>query len=193
MNSRHHVFPGRRRSVEQHLEALEFARKAVKHDPLDCRTQLCLAWSYAMNGKYSLAAMSFRLAYNLNENDSWSIVSCALGLAYCDELPEALELERQVNKMGLDLSPQHWAYRAGVRFVSGDFEGCIRAADAAHDATFYIGGWKAAALGILGCAAEAREEADRFANRIRDNWVLDTDPTLGEIGAGESVLSSVYE
>ncbi|WP_138466966.1 BTAD domain-containing putative transcriptional regulator [Poseidonocella sp. HB161398] len=183
MNSRHHVFPGRRRSREQHREALDFARKAVEHDPLDCRTQLCLAWSYAMNARYAQAAMNYRLAYSLNENDPWTLVSCALGLAYCGELQEAAALEARARETGLDLSPLHWAYRAGVRFICGDYLGCVEAAEAAEDATLYIRGWQAAALANLGRVAEAREEAAHFAELVRDHWAAETAPSTGNIAA----------
>lgn len=182
INSRHHVFPGRCRSAEQHSEALELARRAVEHDRLDCRTRLCLAWSCAMSEMHGQAAMNYRLAHKLNENDPWALVSCALGLAYCDALDEAVDLERQAEDLGLDLSPLHWAYRAGVRFMCGDYEGCTLAAHMAEDSTFYIPGWNAAALGQLGRIAEARAEATRFVRTISENWYGPMRPTPEAIG-----------
>ncbi len=183
INARHHVFPGHRRSDAQHAEALELARRAVEHDPLDSRTQLCLAWSYAMSAMYPQAAMSYRLSYRLNDNDPWTLVSCALGLAYCDAIPEALELEAQAQQAGLDLSPLHWAYRAGVRFISGDFRGCVEAADLAEDATFYIGGWKASSLANLGDLDAARTEAERFTELVGAHWFGPEDPCPEAIAA----------
>lgn len=183
MNSRHHVFPGRRRSAAEHRQALDLARKAVELDPLDCRTQLCLAWSYAMNAMYPQAAIGYRLAYRRNENDLWTIVSCGLGLAYCDFNEEACKLEQEVNQLGLELSPLHWAYRAGVRFICGDYKGCVEAADLADDATFYLAGWRAAALTNLGEIDAAQAEADRFLATIRANWHGEEPPRREDVAA----------
>lgn len=170
LNSRHLIFPGTLRSRERHEEALGFARTAVEIDPVDTRTQLNLAWSHAMSGMPNKAAVNFLLACNLNPNDPWTLVSAALGLAYCGELGEAEGLSKLALDNGLGVSRLHWAYQAGVRFILGDFAGCIEAAERAENVVFYLGGWKSAAHAIVGSLGAARAEFDDFQTLVRANW-----------------------
>ncbi len=177
MNSRHHIYPGTFRSDEQHIEALELAKKAVRNDPLDSRTQLSLAWSYAMNASYDKAILNYRLAGQLNENDPWTLVSSALGLAYCGEPDEAASLSEQALAVGLSSSPLHLAYRSGVLFICGDYEACIEAASRSKDTIGYVSAWKSAALAHLKHHNEAREEAQKFLLVTRENWRGNTEPS----------------
>ncbi len=181
MNSRHHIHPGIFRSDEQHIEALEFAKKAVRNDPLDSRTQLSLAWSYAMNASYDKAILNYRLAGQLNENDPWTLVSSALGLAYCGEPDEAANLSTQALAVGLSSSPLHLAYRAGVHFICGDYEACIEAASQSKDTIGYVSAWKSAALAHLKRPEEARDEAQKFLQVTRKNWRGSSNPNDAEI------------
>ena len=85
MNSHHHIFPGRFRTREREKEALALAKKSVQLDPLDSKTHLCLAWAQAMNKQFEQAELSYTLAYELNENDPWTMLSSSHGLAFCDK------------------------------------------------------------------------------------------------------------
>jgi DNA-binding SARP family transcriptional activator len=181
INSRHHIYPGTFRSPEQHVEALELAKEAVKNDPLDSRTQLSLAWALAMNALYDKAILNYRLAGQLNENDPWTLVSSALGLAYCGESEEALDLTNQALAVGLDSSPLHLAYRSGVYFICGDYEACVDAASNSDDAVGYVQAWKSAALAHLDRLDEAREQARGFMESTRKIWRGGDDPSDAEI------------
>ena len=176
LNSRHLVFPGIFRAQEQHVEALSLAKTAVQIDPIDSRTQLHLAWSYAMNGMPNKAGLNFLLACELNSNDPWTLVSASLGLAYCNDLDNAERLSKLALDIGLGVSKLHWSYQAGVRFILEDFRGCIDAANQAEDVVFYIGGWKAAACAITGDLDQARYESQKFAAAIRSNWFAEQQP-----------------
>jgi DNA-binding SARP family transcriptional activator len=170
LNSRHLIFPGIFRSSVLHAEALRLAKIAVQIDPIDSRTQLHLGWSFAMNGLPEKAALNFLLACELNANDPWALVSASLGLAYCDDWANSERLSRSALEIGVGFSKLHWGYQASIRFIAGDFKGCIEAADQAADAAFYIGAWKAAALALEGDAPLARSEARRFVDIVRANW-----------------------
>ncbi len=181
MNSRHHIHPGTFRSDEQHIEALELAKKAVRNDPLDSRTQLSLAWSYAMNASYDKAILNYRLAGQLNENDPWTLVSSALGLAYCGQPDEAASLNAQALSVGLSSSPLHLAYRAGIHFICGDYTACIEAASQSKDTIGYVSAWKSAALSHLKRRNQARAEAQKFLAVTRGNWRGSSNPSDAEI------------
>ncbi len=177
INSRHLIFPGRQRSADQHAEALGFARTAVQLSPIDSRAHLHLAWSFAMNGVPERAASAYLMACELNPNDPWTLVSSTLGLAYAGDLDNAARLARATNEAGLGMSRLNHAYQAGVRFILGDLEGCVAAAEQAGDAVFYIGAWKAAALALLGEAEAATRAGEHFLDVIRGHWFGDEPAT----------------
>ena len=170
MNSHHHIFPGRFRTREREKEALALAKKSVQLDPLDSKTHLCLAWAQAMNKQFEQAELSYTLAYELNENDPWTMLSSAHGLAFCDNLEMARKLADQALELGLRSSALHWGYQVGIRFLCGDYEGSVAAADQAQDVIYNLPAWKAAALHHLGRDEESRAEAQRFCELIRTVW-----------------------
>lgn len=176
MNSNHHVFPGQFRTREREREALSLAKKSVQLDPLDSKTHLCLAWAQAMNSHFEQAELSFTLAYELNENDPWTLLSAAHGLAFCDKLDSARRLADQSVHLGLGSSNLNWGYQVGIRFLCGDYEGSIAAADRAQDVIYNLPAWKAAALHHLGREEESRAEARRFCELIRTVWHGDAEP-----------------
>ena len=143
-------------------------------DPINSRTQLHLAWSYAMNGMPNKAGHNFLLACELNSNDPWTLVSASLGLAYCNDLDNAERLSKLALDIGLGVSKLHWSYQAGVRFILEDFAGCIDAANQAEDVVFYIGGWKAAACAITGDLETARHESRKFVSPFARTGLQDS-------------------
>src|SRR5262245_65598648 len=51
----HIVLPGVHRNAQRTAQALEYAREAVRLDPIDSRSQLSLAWSHAMSNQHEQA------------------------------------------------------------------------------------------------------------------------------------------
>lgn len=181
MNSHHHIFPGRFRTREREREALALAKRSVQLDPLDSKTHLCLAWAQAMNNQFEQAELSYTLAYEINENDPWTMLSAAHGLAFCDRLETARKLADQALDLGLKSSALHWGYQVGIRFLCGDYEGSVAAADQAQDVIYNLPAWKAAALRELGRTEDSRAEARRFCDLIRTVWhgtMPADDPTI---------------
>ena len=169
-NTRPLVFPGVFRSPERDKKSLEVAKTAVRLDPIDTKTQLCLAWSQSVVGQFDKAALGFSLAYELNENDPWTLASSALGLAYCGETETACMIADHAVSLGFTLSANHWGYQAGIRFIAGDYDGCVEAADRSDDTLFYLPAWKAAALSLSGRLEDARSEGRKFLELAGQNW-----------------------
>ncbi|MEP5701203.1 MAG: BTAD domain-containing putative transcriptional regulator [Sneathiella sp.] len=182
-NTRHIAFPGVNRDHQREEHALEIARLAVEHDPLDSQCQLCLAWSFIMNGFADQAINHFWLALDLNENDPWTMISSAGGLAIAGEREASAKLAKQ----SLDLNPvpssSHWSYQATVRFLAEDYKGCIAAVQQARDAIYYLPAWEAAAHIHLGNRDRARERARDFFNIVERNWYGSNAPTHSDIAA----------
>src|SRR5690606_7129684 len=103
------------RDAERQAEALALAKAAVKLDPMDSRSQLCLAWSHILNGNFQQAAFCYDLALERNENDPWTMTSCALGLAYCTETGRARRIADHAFEVALGGPPIHWAYLLCIR------------------------------------------------------------------------------
>ena len=176
-NSHHIVFAGIYRTVERQLRATTLARRAISLDPLDSRGQLCLAWAHAMSDRHELAETYFRLAYELNMDDPWTTTSAALGLAFCGRYKDASALADQARDRVPCPSLIHWSYQAQIRFLCGDYEGCVRASEHVGGAIRYMPAWRAAALSHLQRHEEARAEAQLFFELIRSCWYGTAAPT----------------
>lgn len=176
INSRSHLFPGEVRTPATKAEALELARTAVKLDPTFSRTHLCAAWSYALSGNYDQAELSFEMAHELNENDPWTLIASSLGIAFCGRTELGARRADLALQLGLCIEPRHWGYRAVIRFLHGDYHGCVEAAEQSQDAIYNFAAWKAAALTHLGRHDAARAEWERFVGMVSSDWHGDQPP-----------------
>jgi DNA-binding SARP family transcriptional activator/Tfp pilus assembly protein PilF len=176
-NTEHIVYPGVYRSRVRERLALEAARKAVQLDPLDSRAQLCLAWSLIMAKHYDQAHGPVSLACDLNDSDPWTLVSAALVQAYSAKFDRAEQLARQALDISLSPSPAHWGFQAAIRFLLGDYAGCVEAAALSEDVPKAGAAWAAAALLHLKHEKEAAAEAQRFLTLIRSIWCGPQDPS----------------
>jgi tetratricopeptide (TPR) repeat protein len=169
-NSYHIVKPGTPRDANRTMQALAYAQEAVRLDPLDSRSQLCLGWSHAMAKRYEQAMIYIPLAQGLNDNDPWTLVSAANCYAFCGYDKEAAEIVDSMLERKATIVPLQWAYHTAVRFMIGDYEGCVAAADFAGDLNPNVPGWKTAALYHLGRKQHAATELERFFTVVRARW-----------------------
>ena len=179
-NSDHIVRPGVFRDLGRSEQSLTYAREAARLDPINSRSQLCLGWSHAMVKQYEQAILFISLAYELNENDPWTLVSSAGCFAVCGEYARAREIAEHALELPLAPSPLQWAYHVSIRFMAGDYAGAVRAANAAGDLS-YVPGYKASALFHLGDRAGAAAEFNRFLAITRKKWVGREPPTDANI------------
>jgi DNA-binding SARP family transcriptional activator/TolB-like protein len=176
-NIEHFVHPGLFRDRSKAKAMVELAKTAVQLDPVDSRAHLCYGWSNVMALRDSEAAPHMELACELNDNDPWTLLSCALYCAFCGSIEQAQRRAQQ--SLALSLAPSHleWAYHVLIRFLCGDYAGALEACDRAAGAIRIMPAWRAAVLFHLGQPAMAREEARRFLNGIRSFWVGSSAPT----------------
>jgi DNA-binding SARP family transcriptional activator/TolB-like protein len=170
-NAEHFVHPGLFRDLGKAKATLELAKRSVQLDPVDCRAHLCYGWSNVMALREAEAAPHMELACELNDNDSWTLLSYALYCAFCGSIEQARLRAEQ--SLALSPAPSYlgWGYHALIRFLCGDYAGALEAIDRAHGAIQILLAWRVAALFHLGQPAMAREEAQRFLNGIRSFWV----------------------
>src|SRR3979411_2109162 len=88
-NIEHFVHPGLFRDLRKAKATLEFAKRAVQIDPVDSRAHLCCGWSYVMAFREAEAAPHMDLACELNDNDPWTLLSCAHYCAFCGSIEQA--------------------------------------------------------------------------------------------------------
>ena len=169
-NLRHLTFPGHLPTVRSTVLALELAQRAVSLDPLDSRAQLHLGWAAAMSGQFTKSELAFSLAHTNNENDPWTIVSAAIGLAFCDRMAAAHKLLKIGLELELEPSPAYWSYVAAVNFLDKDYEACIEASERSEEITADVPAWHAAAHAHLGNFTEAQHVLNRFIAKTVKLW-----------------------
>ena len=176
-NIEHFVHPGVFRDLGKARATLELAKTAVQLDPVDSRAHLCCGWSYALALREAEAEPHMELACELNDNDPWTLLSCAHYSAFCGSIEQARL--RADQSLALSPAPSYleWTYHGITRFMCGDYAGALAACDRVRDIVQILPAWRAAALFHLGQPAMAREEAQRFVNGIRSFWVGSSAPT----------------
>ena len=170
-NGRHIPMPGVFREAALTKRALANARRAAQLDPIDSRSQLCLGWSHAMSKQYEQAMAYVPLAYELNDNDPWTMISSANCLAFCGRYDQATSIANHALQLPLTPSNLQWSYHVAIRFMCRDYEGCVAAAELVEDVNPNVPGYKAAALFHLGHTDEARAELAYFFKAVRKRWV----------------------
>jgi tetratricopeptide (TPR) repeat protein len=170
-NIEHFVHPGFFRDLRKAKATLELAKRAVQLDPVDSRAHLCCGWSYALALRETEAAPHMELACELNDNDPWTLLSCAHYCAFCGSIEQA----RLRAEQSLALSPApsylEWGYHGIIRVLCGDYAGALEAIDRAEGVLKTLPAWRAVALFHLGEPVAAKEQAQRFLNGIRSFWV----------------------
>lgn len=183
-NSLHFAYPGRFRTPEATTDALRFANTAVKLDPLDSRSQLCLGWANAMSGFHDLAAIHHDIAVDLNPSDAWTLVSAALGSALRNDGASARRLADAAAGASVSSSGIQWRYLAMIRYLIHDFDGCLAAAEKAEHSIQNVFVWKAVALMQLGRCNDAVQAARQFFRSAKSRWLnAETPPTKENITA----------
>jgi tetratricopeptide (TPR) repeat protein len=176
-NVEHFVHPGLFRDLSKAKDTLELAKTAVQLDPVDSRAHLCCGWSHVMALRESEAAPHMELACELNDNDPWTLLSCALYHAFCGSIEQARIRAEQALAVSPVPSYLEWGYHCIIRVLAGDHFGAVEAYDRAHDVIKTLPAWRAAVLYELGDQATASREAQRFLNATRSFWVGADAPT----------------
>jgi DNA-binding SARP family transcriptional activator len=171
-NMIHFALPGVKRNAQRTAQALEHAREAARLDPIDSRSQLSLAWSYAMSNQHEQAAIHLQLALELNDNDPWTLTSSAACLAFCGAIDRARDLADDALRVPFTFNQLQWAYHAGIRFFCADYERCLQAAQLS-EAILTSPGYKVSALFHMGRRNTAADELKSFFRVARERWVGD--------------------
>jgi DNA-binding SARP family transcriptional activator/TolB-like protein len=176
-NIEHFVHPGLFLDPGKARETLELAKVAVQLDPVDSRAHLCCGWSHVLVRKEADAAPHMELACELNDNDPWTLLSCAAYYGFCGSTERARLRAEQALALSPVPSSLEWGYHCIIRFLCGDYASAIEAGERAQGLIKTLSGWRAAALYHLGYREMAQQEAQRFLNGTRSFWVGSSAPT----------------
>jgi DNA-binding SARP family transcriptional activator/tetratricopeptide (TPR) repeat protein len=167
----HVSHPGMFRTREGERKALALGQKAVHLDPSDSNAHRCLAWAHAMAKQYPQAEMHIELACELNQNDSWTLISAAQLLVFCGQPERGLPLLEPALDLAVAPSRSHWAYHCFIQFLTGHYETALASAERAQDVLAgTMAAWQAAAFAHLGRQDEAAAAAERFLAESRAGW-----------------------
>jgi DNA-binding SARP family transcriptional activator/TolB-like protein len=180
-NGVHFVQPGMMRDPGQVARTLQLAQQAVALDPRDSRAELCLGWAYAFSRRYAQAELHMDLACGLNDNDPWTLTSAAMFFAFCGDDARAGTLAAQAMELSLAPTATQWLYEISIRFLRGDHQGAVDAADRVHGSLLTVPAWRAMALARLGRRGEALADVRRFYADVGANWVSPEPPTQAMI------------
>ncbi len=170
MNSRHLFKPGLLPEAEAMMRAQRHAEIAVALDPLDAKARRALAWSHLMQRRFESAEREFSEAIALNLSEPLTQLSCALGLAYCEN--HALAAQGLALARDLQTQPPPFlrGYIATQLVLAGRDEEALAEIEAASGAIANLHGWEAIARQRLGDGAGAKAAATRFLALSRANW-----------------------
>jgi hypothetical protein len=130
--------------------------------------------------QFEQAIIFMRLACELNENDPWTLVSSAVCLSLCGQHERAQEIAEHALGLPLAPSPLQWSYHACIRFLGGDYKGCVEAT-VASGYFGYAPGFSASALAHLGERSAADDQLRRFFELVRGRWVGNEPPSDADI------------
>jgi class 3 adenylate cyclase/DNA-binding SARP family transcriptional activator/Tfp pilus assembly protein PilF len=169
-NSREFIRPGVTTDAATKDRALQLSRRAFELDPLDARNQIVVAWSTAVSGRYEQSVVHFDLAAELNPNSVKTLISAALGMAFMGNLDTAHRLLRRALSLTSMLLDYQWSHVATIRYLTGDLEGAVQAAERSKNVIVDTPGWKAAALRRLGRDSQAEAEIGLLQQAVARDW-----------------------
>lgn len=184
------VRPGYPNRADDCAKALHHASDAIALDPYDPRCHISMAWNWLIAKSPERANAHFRMAVDLNPNDSETLVAAACGHAFLGHVDDARILAARAMQLN-PIYPEYYSvYLSNIHFLGGDHRATILAVEKCHDGFPDRLVWAAAAWAHLGripeaaaaynsfyALAAARWEGTRSPDHDRiESWVMDMLP-----------------
>jgi DNA-binding SARP family transcriptional activator len=164
------VRPGYPNRKDDTVAAFRHAQEAVALDPYDSRCHISVAWNWLIAKSPERANSHFRMAVDLNPNDSETLIAAACGLAFLGHIDDAQNLAERAMQLN-PIYPEYYSvYLSNISFMSGDHRATIEAIEKCHDGFPDRGVWAAAAWAHLGRKTEAAAAYEGFCSLAARHW-----------------------
>jgi tetratricopeptide (TPR) repeat protein len=170
LSSRGLVQPGYPNRKEDCAVAFRHAQDALALDPYDSRCHISVAWNWLIAKSSERANSHFRMAVDLNPNDSETLIAAACGLALLGHIDDARNLAAQA-VLTNPIYPEYYTdYLSVIHFMAGDHPKMIEVAQKCRDGFPDRAALVAAAWAHLGRASEAAEAYRYFVTLTASKW-----------------------
>jgi DNA-binding SARP family transcriptional activator len=189
--SRSLVRPGYPNRKTDCSDAFRHAREAIALDPYDPRCHISMAWNWLIARSAERANTHFRMAVDLNPNDSEALIAAACGLAFLGHLEDAKGLAAKAVAMNPVYPEYYTDYISAIQFLDADFDATIRTVEKCFEGFPDRSALAAAAWALQGSprAAEAYryfadlasskwEGAERATDNDLETWIMDVLPIV---------------
>lgn len=170
LSSRTIVRPGYPDRQADCAAAFRHAQAAIALDPYDSRCHISLAWNWLIARSPERATAHFRMAVDLNPNDSETLIAAACGLAYLGKIGDARNLAAQAVQLN-PIYPEYYSdYLSNIHFMAGDHAATIREVEKCRGGFPDRAVLSAAAWAHLGKSEEAAAAYRYFFTLTAERW-----------------------
>lgn len=168
--SRSLVRPGYPNRKADCATAFRHARDAIALDPYDPRCHISMAWNWLIAKSSERANTHFRMAVDLNPNDSEALIAAACGLAFLGHIADAKGLAEKAVLMNPVYPEYYTDYLSAIQFLDADYEATIGTVEKCYQGFPDRAALAAAAWALLGRSAEAGMAYRYFAELTGSKW-----------------------
>jgi DNA-binding SARP family transcriptional activator/TolB-like protein len=168
--SRSLVRPGYPNRKADCAAAFRHAREAIALDPYDPRCHISMAWNWLIAKSSERANTHFRMAVDLNPNDSEALIAAACGLAFLGHISDAKALAEKAVLMNPVYPEYYTDYLSAIQFLDADYQATIETVEKCYQGFPDRAAVAAAAWAYLGRAAEAGSTYQYFAALTSSKW-----------------------
>ena len=164
------VRPGYPSRAEDSAAAFHHAQAAIALDPYDPRCHISVAWNWLIAKSPERANAHFRMAVDLNPNDSETLIAAGCGLAFLGHIDDARTLAAQAVQMN-PVYPEYYSdYLSAIHFLRGDYQATIAAVEKCRDGFPDRAALAAAAWAHLGQDGKAAAAYRYFFTLTASKW-----------------------
>jgi DNA-binding SARP family transcriptional activator len=170
LSTRSMVRPGYPNRKADCAAAFKHAREAIALDPYDPRCHISMAWNWLIAKSPERANTHFRMAVDLNPNDSEALIAAACGLAFLGHIDDAKGLAAKAVQMNPVYPEYYTDYLSAIQFLDADFQATIETVEKCYEGFPDRAALAAAAWALVGRTAEARGAYQYFSTLTASKW-----------------------
>ena len=170
LSTRATLHPGYPNRKEDTAAAFRHSQEAISLDPYDSRCHISVAWNWLIAISPERANSHFRMAVDLNPNDTEILIAAACGLAFLGHIGDARNLAALAVQMN-PVYPEYYSdYLSAIHFMGGDYQATIAVVGKCLDGFPDRAALAAAAWAHLGRKAEAKDAYLYFFTLTCSRW-----------------------